>query len=145
VKLPRTPESLVAAFDAVFPEDRAHKRKMFGYPSGFVNGHMFAGLFGEDLFVRLADADRGELLALPGARPFEPMGRPMRDYVCVPRALQADRAALRAWLERALAHVSTLPPKAAKGPAKARSAAKAPRAAKAARTPKAATAARKKR
>ncbi|MDQ6901199.1 MAG: hypothetical protein M3072_17160, partial [Candidatus Dormibacteraeota bacterium] len=39
---------------------------------------MFAGLFGEDLFVRLADADRDQLIEEGGAD-FAPMaGRVMR-------------------------------------------------------------------
>jgi len=31
---------------------------MFGNQAAFVNGDMFAGLFGDRLFVRLSDEDR---------------------------------------------------------------------------------------
>ena len=33
------------------------QKRMFSYPASFVNGNMFAGLFGEDLFVRLPDVE----------------------------------------------------------------------------------------
>jgi TfoX/Sxy family transcriptional regulator of competence genes len=121
MKLTKSSPALVATFEAVFPEG-GERKQMFGYPSGFVNGHMFAGLFAESFFVRVGESDRKTLLALPGARVFEPMaGRPMKDYVCVPAALHEDRAALQRWIDKALAHTASLPPKV-----KARPAAKKP-------------------
>jgi len=113
----KAPESLVALFDEVAPRGApAERRRMFGYPCVFVNGHMFAGLHQERLFLRLPDAARAEFLALPGAVPFEPMpGRPMKEYVVAPAALLGDPDVLRAWLERALAHAASLPPKSGKG------------------------------
>ena len=90
-------------------------RRMFGCPCFFYGGNMFAGIHQENLFVRLGDDDRAALLALPGAGQFEPMpGRPMREYVCVPQAMLADRPALEAWLARSLAYPRTLPPKQGK-------------------------------
>jgi len=53
---------------------------MFGNISAFVNGNMFAGLFGNDLFVRLSKESRKELLEKQGASLLEPMkGRPMKE------------------------------------------------------------------
>jgi TfoX/Sxy family transcriptional regulator of competence genes len=46
---------------------------MFGNISAFVNGNMFAGLFGNDIFVRLSDENRRELLEEKGASLLEPM------------------------------------------------------------------------
>jgi TfoX N-terminal domain len=97
---------------------------MFGYPAAFLNGHMLMGLHQEDLILRLPEETRRELLAIKGARVFEPMpGRPMKEYVVTPPRLIADRAALRPWIEKSLAFVESLGPKAAKkksAPAKKR-------------------------
>lgn len=85
---------------------------MFGYPAAFANGHLFAGLHQADLMLRLADEARARLLALPGARHFEPLpGRRMRAYAVVPRSLHADRRALRRWMAQAFADALSLPPK----------------------------------
>lgn len=40
-------------------------KPMFGNLGAFVNGNMFAGLFGPTLGLRLADADRDELVEAP--------------------------------------------------------------------------------
>ena len=59
---------------------------MFGNISAFVNGNMFFGLFGDDIFLRLSIQDQQELLKNKGASFLEPMkGRPMKDYVIIPR------------------------------------------------------------
>jgi TfoX/Sxy family transcriptional regulator of competence genes len=121
MKFSKSPEALVATFAVVFPEQPgAERRQMFGYPCGFVNGHMCAGLFAEDLFVRLGEDEERELLGLAGAKPFAPMAnRPMRGYVCVPPVMHAARRALGRWVGRAVAFAASLPPKVKKA-AKAR-------------------------
>ncbi|MHB1867691.1 MAG: TfoX/Sxy family protein [Nitrososphaerales archaeon] len=69
------------------PKDsRITIQPMFGNLAGFVNGNMFTGLYGDDLFVRLFGDAREELLKLNGTSIFEPMkGRQMKDYVAVPK------------------------------------------------------------
>jgi len=90
----------------------AQVKKMFGYPAAFVNGHMFAGLFEERVFLRLGEHDRASFSLQEGARPFEPIpGRVMREYVTVPEWLMASADELRAWVTKASAYASTLPPK----------------------------------
>jgi TfoX/Sxy family transcriptional regulator of competence genes len=87
-------------------------RPMFGHRAAFVRGHMFAGTFGPDIVVRLDEAERQTLLAIEGARPFEPMpGRPMKDFVVLPRAWASGRTPADTWVRRALAWALTLPPK----------------------------------
>jgi len=109
----KSPPALVDAFAAALPDDpRVERRSMFGYPAAFANGQLFTGLHQSDLMVRLGDTDRAALLALRGAKPFEPMpGRPMREYAVVPAAMHADRRALRGWMKKALGYASALPPK----------------------------------
>ena len=111
----KSPPELIAAFDAAFPGPPASKRKMFGYPVGFVNGNMFVGLHQESWFLRLGEADKKKLLAMPGAGPFEPMpGHAMKDYVNLPPSVIADPKALAGWIKKALAHTGSLPAKAGK-------------------------------
>ena len=116
MKWRRPPEEHVDLFLSLVPDDPGVElRHMFGCPCLFLNGNMFAGIHQEDLFVRLSAEDRHVLLELPGARLFEPMaGRPMREYVCVPPAMLAERLALESWLAKALAYAHSLPPKVKK-------------------------------
>jgi TfoX N-terminal domain len=109
----KSPPKLVERYRTILAaHPEAAERAMFGYPASFVGGNMATGLYESDWYVRLADADRAELLAIDGARPFSPMpGRPMRAYAVLPPAVVADDAALDAWVGRALAHAATLPPK----------------------------------
>jgi hypothetical protein len=59
---------------------------MFDNLSAFVNGNMFFGIFGTDLFLRLSIEEQKELLKNKGASMLEPMkGKPMKDYIVLPR------------------------------------------------------------
>jgi TfoX/Sxy family transcriptional regulator of competence genes len=90
-------------------------RPMFGNLSAFVNGNMFAGLFGEDLFVRLPD-DEAEAIRKQGGRSFEPMaGHAMKGYVTVPSTWRSKPSATHHFIVSALAFTRTLPPKSASG------------------------------
>lgn len=129
----KSPPELIELFESVVPGPPAERRKMFGYPSAFVNGQLFIGLHQENLILRLSESDRGVFLQQEGAALFEPMpGRPMREYVAVPPRLLADGPALRGWVAKAYGYSRSLPPKAPKAP-KAKRAAPA----KAAPAPKA--------
>jgi TfoX/Sxy family transcriptional regulator of competence genes len=109
----KSPPELVAAFGALAARrPELAIRRMFGYPCGFVGGHMTTGLFADRWFVRLPEDARAELLGEPGAVPFEPLaGRPMKEYVELPARLVADPAAVDAWVDRAIEFARTLPPK----------------------------------
>ena len=116
MQMPKSPPALIERFDAVvadFPE--ATRRLTFGYPCLYVGGNMVTGLFGDSWHVRVGKEDTDELLQLPGARPFEPMpGRPMTGFTLLPEAIVDDDAAVREWVGRAIAHVSTMPVKTPK-------------------------------
>jgi len=108
----KAPQGLVETFEAVRPGPPAVHKQMFGYPCCFVNGNMFMGLHEDRMVLRLDDAERGRLLAMEGAAPFEPMpGRPMHEYVVVPGGLLGDRAKLAGWVGKALEYAASLPPK----------------------------------
>jgi hypothetical protein len=91
---------------------------MFGQVAGFVRGQMTGGTFGDEVNMRLSEADRREFVeryGAAGARVFEPMeGRPMKEFVVVPAAVRADAEALVGWMERSVAYTAGLPAKAKK-------------------------------
>jgi TfoX/Sxy family transcriptional regulator of competence genes len=87
-------------------------KPMFGQLGAFVNGNMFAGLFGSSVGVKLDDDSRAELEAGGGTGPFGPEERPMPGYLSLPAGL--DDTAAATWVERARAHVATFPPKVRK-------------------------------
>src|SRR5580704_15021190 len=113
MKWHKSPDALVQAFDHCLPVVAGVERKaMFGYPCAFINGHLFCGLHQDRIIVHLPEARRDALVA-EGASVFEPMpGQAMREYVLVPAEIVQDREALRALLGEALAHASSLAPKA---------------------------------
>jgi len=117
-----SPPGHVALFEsavAAFP--KAERKKMFGYPCIFINGHLTAGLFQDRVMLRLSGEDRVRFLKERGHRVFEPMpGRPMKEYVEASGDQLADPQRLTTWLERSVSYVHSLKPKLKK-PAKKRS------------------------
>ena len=102
-----------ALFASVMPDDpRVVVKPMFGSLGAFVNGNMFAGLFGDRIGVKVPDNDaRAELAAAEGAGPFGPEERPMGGYVAAPEAWAQEPERIAEWVARAFAEVSALPPK----------------------------------
>jgi TfoX/Sxy family transcriptional regulator of competence genes len=112
---PKSDAATARIFDTLLPRDaRIAVRPMFGHRAAFVNGHMFAGTFGADVFVRLDEPSRVRLLSIAGTTPFAPMkNRPMKEYVVLPRVWLATGSPARSWIAKALAYGAALPPKAA--------------------------------
>jgi TfoX/Sxy family transcriptional regulator of competence genes len=92
------------------------KKKMFGCPVWFVQNNMFAGVFGQSVFIRLSQNDRETIFyEFDEASPFEPMkGRVMKEYISLPDSVVGDGAILDKWLERGYGFVSSLPHKPGK-------------------------------
>ena len=84
-----------AVVDEVTATSPVTSSKMFGMPCLKSDaGKAFSGFYQEAMVFKLGGTAHAGLLALPGARLFEPMnGRPMKAWVEVP----AEHAAL--WLE----------------------------------------------
>ena len=118
-KMPKPSAEVVDRFTrAVGDDPRTSLRSMFGNLAAFTNGYLFAGLFGEDIFVRVDATGRAAILA-DGGRPFAPMpDRPMRGYAILPMTVATDESRLRTSIEASLAYASGLPPKEAKTPRK---------------------------
>ena len=121
MEMPKASEADKERFRSVVP-NRAEVvvKPMFGNLGAFVNGNMFAGLFGPTIGVRLSPEDRAELESAERTVPFGPAERPMGGYTGLPEVWNAegdgDEARIRAWVEKAFAYVADLPPKAAKAP-----------------------------
>ena len=113
MKLPRPSAEATRLFRDLLPAaPGVVARKMFGQPAAFVHGHLFFGVFGGNVFVRLSEGDRTKVERIPGVVPFEPMpGRPMREYRVLPRSLLARPAEARQWVGRSLEFARGLPPK----------------------------------
>jgi TfoX/Sxy family transcriptional regulator of competence genes len=115
------PELIKTFQEAMQPLPGIQMRQMFGCPTAFINGQMFACLQAQQMVLRLSEAERTAFLQLDGARPFEPMaGRVMREYVVVPAPMLASPEELDDWILKALAYAHSLPPKEAKPKGKAK-------------------------
>jgi TfoX/Sxy family transcriptional regulator of competence genes len=119
MKMPRPTEEAKAAFAKLVPDEPAVTLKpMFGQLSAFVNGNMFCGIFGDELMVRLPEAEI-ETVKNQGGRDFEPMaGHKMGGYVIVPGNWRAKPPT--ALIKRALEVARKMPAKAPKTKAAAK-------------------------
>jgi len=73
------------------------ERKMFGGLAFLLNGHMFAGIVGSELMVRIGDDAAQRALELDHVREMDFTGKPMKNMIFVePAGLQpAGRRAHR--------------------------------------------------
>ena len=113
----KSSEDLINLFHAALPDDpRVTRRMTFGSPCAYVGGNMVAGIHNNNIFVRLAEPELDQLLAQPGAHPFDPMGgRPMRSYVVLPATMVANSESLASWIAKAIVHGFTMPEKTGAG------------------------------
>ncbi|MGN6762183.1 MAG: TfoX/Sxy family protein [Leifsonia sp.] len=111
--IPRPSQETQELFRTLVPDAPGVQVKpMFANLGAFVNGNMFAGLFGDSIGVRLPDESvRAELLAVEGAGPYGPAERPMGGYVSLPEEWKDDPDRLREWIGVALEQVGRMPPK----------------------------------
>jgi hypothetical protein len=87
------------------------EKRMFGGLAFLVHGNMACGVHGEDLIVRLPAAATDAALAEPAVRAFDMTGRPMKGWILVGAGGHAEDGDLRRWVDRGVAHASSLPPK----------------------------------
>lgn len=113
MEIPKPSKATVDLFKTLVPNNpNITLRPMFGNISAFVNGNMFFGVFGNDLFIRLGADDQMEFLKKKGASNLEPMkGRPMKDYVIMPQTWRDEPQTMRSWISKSLAWSAKLPAK----------------------------------
>jgi hypothetical protein len=87
------------------------EKKMFGGLAFLTGGHMFCGVIGEDLVVRVGPKAWADALARRHTRPMDFTGKPLTGYVYVAPPGLRTASSLKAWVERGLAFARTLPPK----------------------------------
>lgn len=116
VDVPKPTEEDKARFRALIPEAPGVELKaMFGNLGAFINGNVFAGLFGSSIGIKLVEApSREELAAVPGTGPFGPVERPMGGYTALPPGWATTPTKAAPWVERAMLEVGALPVKAPK-------------------------------
>src|SRR6476620_7531697 len=113
MQMPKPTDDDKNYFRSIVPEvPGVEVKPMFGNLGAFVNGNMFAGLFGSSVGVKLGAGDLAELAAIEGAGPFGPAERPMGGYLSLPSTYTPEAAG--AWVEKAHAYVATLPAKVKK-------------------------------
>lgn len=119
MKMPKPSDQAKEALARVVPDEPAITIKpMFGQLSGFVNGNMFIGIFGEDLILRLPD-DEIAKVKKQGGRDFEPVaGHRMGGYVVYSGNWRARPP--HALIKRALEETRKMPAKTAKKKAAAK-------------------------
>jgi TfoX/Sxy family transcriptional regulator of competence genes len=109
----KAPEELVQFLAQKMKSVNCDYRKMFGYPAYFINGNMFAGIHGINLFIRLSESEVEEIMnANLNVTCFEPMpGRAMVGYVVIPKPVYSDDKLFSKWLDKSVKYASTLPQK----------------------------------
>ena len=91
--------------------DRVREQKMFGGIAFMVDGHMTVGVVSDELMARVGADGEDDALAQPLARTMDFTGRPMTGFIQVSAAGVAAEDDVKAWVGRALAFTTTLPPK----------------------------------
>jgi TfoX/Sxy family transcriptional regulator of competence genes len=84
------------------------EKKMFGGLTFMLNDRMCCGVVKDDLVFRVGPDGYEEVLKLPGARPMDFTGRPMKGMVYVSRAGIASEKDLAAWVQRAVKFADSL-------------------------------------
>ena len=107
-------ENLAARIRRLF-EDRedVREQKMFGGLAFMVRGHMCCGVCDDELMLRVGREQYEAALKRPHTREMDFTGQPMHGFVFVALAGTKGRA-LRAWVDRALGFVESLPDKKTK-------------------------------
>ncbi|WBM80349.1 TfoX/Sxy family protein [Cryobacterium breve] len=113
MQIPKPTDEVKELFRSVVPDGPSVVVKpMFGNLGAFVNGNMFAGLYGPAIGIRLLDAaSQRELRAIEGTGPFGPEERPMGGYIALPEVWKSDPDRVSEWMETAFTQVSELPAK----------------------------------
>ena len=106
-------ESLLDLLEETLAGVEFERRKMFGQWALFLRGHMFAGVFQDDIFVRIRTEEQDAVRALSDEiEQFQPLkGRAMKEYLVLPPAIFEDRQTLISVLNRTIDFVSGFSPK----------------------------------
>jgi TfoX/Sxy family transcriptional regulator of competence genes len=109
-------EDLAGRAREVMPTDaEVTERKMFGGLAFLLRGHMFAGIVGSELMVRIGSEAAQRALELDHVREMDFTGRPMKNMIFVqPAGLHGP--ALERWITAAADYARTLAPRQPRRP-----------------------------
>lgn len=102
--LARRLREIIAGIDGEITE-----RHMFGGLAFMLNGHMFAGIVGDELMLRLGEAGAEAALRREHVREMDFTGRVMKAMVFIEPG-GSGGSALGEWIAAAAAFTRTLPP-----------------------------------
>lgn len=105
-------ETLEGRIRKILPgHEKYESKKMFGGICFLVSGNMFCGVYRDHLILRLPETEAREALSLPGARPFDITGKPMKGWVMIREQDIGDDDAVPRLTGKALPHAVAMPPK----------------------------------
>ena len=109
-------EDLAGRVREVMPADaEVTERKMFGGLAFLLRGHMFAGIVGSELMVRVGSEAAQRALELDHVREMDFTGRPMKNMIFV-QPVGLHGPALERWVTAAADYARTLAPRPPKRP-----------------------------
>src|SRR3954469_12449460 len=98
--------------EALAGEQGVTEKRMFGGLAFLIGGHMAVAASGQGgLMVRCDPGETEQLVARPGARPFEMRGHEMSGWLRVDDDAVRTRRRLEPWVRRGVAFARSLPPK----------------------------------
>ena len=106
----KKPDPLVERIRSALSGETVTEQRMFGGVCFMLAGNMVAGTLRGELLVRIGKDANDAALKKPHARQME-MSRPAPGYIIVANAGTERDKDLKAWVDMAVAHVKTLPPK----------------------------------
>jgi TfoX/Sxy family transcriptional regulator of competence genes len=93
-------------------------KRMFGGLCFMVRGNMLVGTFRDGMMARVSKNDHDKAVKVPGASAMEMKGKVMEGFILISADSVKSDAAMKKWVDWALAYNATLPAKAVKPPAK---------------------------
>lgn len=103
-------DQLSAAVETLNRDGGLSFKAMFGGQCGYMEGRVFASLSNSGLALKLSAADQAALMQQGAHRlRYEPDAPESKQYIVVPRAVQADAQALAVWVRRSVDFVMAQP------------------------------------
>ena len=91
--------------------DGVVEQRMLGGVGFMWQGNLLCGVMGDELLVRVGKAAGESLIGEEGAHPMTMGGRSSRGWILVPMETRDRATRIATWVDRAVGHVETLPPK----------------------------------
>jgi len=87
------------------------EKRMFGGLAFLIHGHMFCGIVGTELMLRVGPKQYDNILSMPYVRQMDFTGRPMKGFVFVSAKGFEEDGQLQDWIALGLKFAQGLPEK----------------------------------